>query len=79
MEISGDGNNVAFSNCPIAACANGNESDLVEKEAKANDLDCCIEDMKCAALDAKAILDEVQTCFDKLSEEIEGLKSECKG
>lgn len=75
VEICGDGNNVAFSDCPIAACANRNESDLVEKEAKANDLDRRIEDIKCAAQDAKAILDEVQVHFDKLSTEIESLKA----
>ncbi len=67
--------NVAFSDCPIAICANGNEDDI-DIEDRADDLDCRIEDIKCAALDAKAILDEVQAHFDKLSTEIESLKAQ---
>ena len=78
VEISGDGNNVAFSDCPIAICANGNEEDLDDIEDIADDLDCRIENIKFAALDAKAILDEVQAHFDNLSTEIESLKAESK-
>lgn len=70
--------NVGISDCPIGTCANGSEADLNDLEEKADGLECRIEDMKCAALDVKAILDESRAHFDKLSNDIEGLKSKNK-
>ena len=35
-----------------------------------------MEDIKCAALDTQAILNDIQTHFDKLSKEIKSLNTE---
>lgn len=70
VEISDDGNNVGFSDCPIGTCAAG--SDLDDLEKMADKLECRAEDIKCAAEDAKAILNDIEpkvtTLLEKLNE-----------
>ena len=69
VKISGDGADTNFINSAVGYAVTADNDELEDLEDTANELECRIEDIKCAALDAKAILDEVQAHFNKLSPE----------
>ena len=56
VKISGDGANANFINSPVNYAVTADNDELEDLEDTADELDCRIEDIKCAALDAKAIL-----------------------